>query len=45
MDAYTLGNTIKEARKRKGLKQEDLAREMNVSKTTISKWESGGSLR
>lgn len=41
MDAYTLGNMIKEARKRKGLKQEDLAREMNVSKTTISKWESG----
>ncbi len=32
-------------RKEKGLSQEELGAEIQVSRQTISKWESGGSLR
>ncbi len=32
-------------RKRKGLSQEELGMELQVSRQTISKWEAGGSLR
>ena len=32
-------------RKRRGLSQEELGMELQVSRQTISKWESGGSLR
>lgn len=34
-----------EIRKRQGLSQEELGMELQVSRQTISKWESGGSLR
>ena len=32
-------------RKQKGLSQEELGAELQVSRQTISKWEAGGSLR
>ena len=32
-------------RKQKGLSQEELGLELHVSRQTVSKWESGGSLR
>lgn len=32
-------------RKKKGLSQEELGMELQVSRLTISKWEAGGSLR
>ena len=32
-------------RKAKGLSQEELGMELDVSRQTISKWEAGGSLR
>ncbi|WP_394979832.1 helix-turn-helix transcriptional regulator [Candidatus Allofournierella excrementavium] len=32
-------------RKLNGLSQEELAEKVNVSRQTLSKWESGGSLR
>ena len=32
-------------RNSKGLSQEELGAELNVTRQTISKWESGGSLR
>ena len=36
-----LGEKLQELRKRKGLTQEDLAQQLYVSRTAISKWESG----
>ncbi len=38
---YKMGNTIREMREIKGYNQEQLAKLMNVSRTTISKIESG----
>lgn len=41
MTPAELGATIRDARKAKGLTQKALAKEMHVSTTTVSKWESG----
>lgn len=35
------GEQMKEARRRKGLTQEDLAKQMSVSRSTVSHWEIG----
>lgn len=40
-----LNENIRSIRKAKGLSQEELAIKLNVVRQTISKWESGGSLR
>ena len=40
-----LNENIKMLRKSKGLSQEELAVKLNVVRQTISKWETGGSLR
>lgn len=40
-----LGNSLFQARKRNGFSQEDAAEKLGVSRQTISKWETGGSLR
>lgn len=39
-----IGNNIKKYRKERGMSQEELARELNVVRQTISKWENGLSL-
>jgi len=41
MSTNKVGNSIKEARKAKGLTQKDLARLLGCSHTTISKYEQG----
>lgn len=43
--SYVTGNTIKELREKKGYTQRQLAEILCVSDKTISKWETGGSLR
>ena len=40
-----LSQNIKEIRKSKGLSQQELAVKLNVVRQTVSKWESGVSLR
>ena len=40
-----LGNNLFNARKKSGLSQEDVAEKLGVSRQTVSKWETGGSLR
>lgn len=40
-----IGKKIAEARKNKNLTQEQLAELMAVTRQTVSRWESGGSLR
>ena len=45
MDQVKIGNFLKKLRKEKGITQEQLAEILNVSGRTVSKWESGGSLR
>ena len=41
----TVGIRISAARKAAGLSQEALASRLHVTRQTISKWETGGSLR
>ena len=41
----TLGEKLQMLRRSRGLSQERLAAELDVSRQAISKWESGGSLR
>lgn len=36
-----VGDTIKQSRKKKGLLQSDIVRELNVTQTTVSNWEQG----
>ena len=43
--SYVTGKTIKQLRERKNITQKELAEIINVSDKTISKWETGGSLR
>ena len=45
MDQSKVGRFIKELRKEKNLTQEQLAEQFNVSRRTVSRWETGGSLR
>lgn len=40
-----LNENIKAIRKSKGLSQQDLAAKLNVVRQTVSKWETGDSLR
>lgn len=41
MDQVKIGSFIKELRKEKGLTQEQLAEQFQVSRRTISRWETG----
>ena len=40
-----IGEFLKELRKEKGLTQEQLAEQFNVSRKSVSRWETGVSLR
>lgn len=41
MDTYVTGGVIKALREKKGLTQEDLAKQISVSGKAVSKWETG----
>ena len=45
MNNYITGSVIKMLREKQRLTQLQLAEKLNVSDKTISKWETGGSLR
>lgn len=45
MDYYITGNAIRELRGKKKITQKSLAQTLGVSDKTISKWETGVSLR
>ena len=45
MDQCKIGRLIRQPRREKGLTQEELAERFRVSARTVSRWESGGSLR
>ena len=45
MNQIKIGEFLKELRKEKGLTQEQLAEQFNVSLKYVSIWETGGSLR
>ncbi len=45
MDQMKIGSFLKELRKEKGITQEQLAEALNVSGRTVSRWETGVSLR
>lgn len=40
-----IGCRIYELRKRQGLSQEEVAKQLGVTRRAVSEWESGGSLR
>ena len=44
MDQKKTGNFLKDLRKKKGLTQEQLAEEFNVSSLTVSRWETGNNM-
>ena len=44
MDQAKIGEFLKELRKEKGLSQEQLAEEFNVSSRSISRWENGNTM-
>lgn len=41
MDQVKIGNFLKELRKEKNLTQEELAEKLNVSRRTVTRWETG----
>ena len=41
MDLQKIGTFLKDLRKEKGLTQEQLAESLNVSRRTVSRWETG----
>ncbi len=45
MQNYVTGEVIRSLREKRRLTQRDLAQRLNVSDKTISKWETGVSLR
>lgn len=45
MNQIKIGEFLKELRKEKGLTQEQLAEQFNVSRKSVSRWETGVSLR
>ena len=45
MDAQKTGAYLAMLRKIKGMTQQEVAHRLGVSNKTVSKWESGGSLR
>lgn len=45
MAAVNIGKNIMKYRRETGITQEQLAEHMGVSKSSVSKWETGGSLR
>lgn len=45
MNSYITGATIRNLREKQGLTQLQLAEKLSVSDKTVSKWETGGSLR
>ena len=45
MDQITIGKFIAKKRKEQNLTQEQLAERLGISNKTVSKWETGGSLR
>lgn len=45
MDQRKIGEFLKELRKEKNLTQEQLAEQLNVSNRSVSRWETGVSLR
>ncbi|WP_337612040.1 helix-turn-helix transcriptional regulator [Agathobaculum sp.] len=45
MDNYVTGTAIRTLREKHHLTQAQLAEQINVSDKTVSKWETGGSLR
>ena len=44
MDQQKIGEFLKALRKEKNLTQEELADKMNVSRRTVSRWETGSNL-
>ena len=44
MDQKKIGGFLKELRKEKGVTQEQLAEQFNVSNRTISRWENGNNM-
>ncbi len=44
MDQQKIGNFLRELRREKGITQENLAEEMNVSNRTVSRWETGNNM-
>ena len=45
MNQYITGAMIKKLREERKLTQAELAEKLSVSEKTVSKWETGGSLR
>ena len=45
MDAQKTGTYLAMLRKTRGMTQQEVADQLGVSNKTVSKWESGGSLR